>query len=418
MRNVWVVMSREYVQRVRRKSFVLSTIAVPLIMIVVLVIPALMGAREADAERRIVVVDRTGILSEGLVARLATGGFEVEVVPPGSAREAGALLEASAGGIAGVLELDGTTLERGAARWTGRNPPTTLRGLGIRQAIAQSALEVRLGGTDAGTDVSALLAGGSLEVVSIGPGASEPTDRAAGMAAGFVGSFLLYFVLLVYGTMVMRAVLEEKTGRIVEIIVSSMRPSELMLGKVVGVGAVGLTQLAIWLVSGALILALGIPALVTALPDGEILSEIRAGLPGAGVAVYFVACFLLGYFMYASLFAAVGAMCSTEEEAQQLQFPVVTLVVIPVIFLMPVLDRPEAPLSVALSLFPFFSPILMFARLAAGAAGWLEASLALVLMVATLLGTASVAGRIYRVGILMQGKRPTLPEILRWLREA
>jgi len=238
------------------------------------------------------------------------------------------------------------------------------------------------------------------------------------MAAGFVGSFFLYFVLLVYGTQVMRAVLEEKTGRIVEIILSSVRPWELMLGKVLGVGAVGLTQLGIWLLSGLLIVSLGIPALVALIPAGEVPAEIREALPGVGVGAFFLVCFLLGYFIYASLFAAVGAMCSSEEEAQQLQFPVVSLVIIPVILLMPVLERPETAFAVSVSLFPFFSPILMFARVAAGAAAWWEATLSVVLMTGTLFGTAWVAGRIYRVGILMQGKRPTVPELWRWLRQS
>ena len=137
-----------------------------------------------------------------------------------------------------------------------------------------------------------------------------------------------------------------------------------------------------------------------------------------GLLVTFAALFLFGYFLYAGLFAAVGAMCSTEEEAQQAQFPVIMLLVIPFVMVTAAVQSPGAPLWVGLSLVPFFSPILMFARAAAGGAALWEIILSLVLMGATILGVAWVAGRIYKVGILMQGKRPTLPELLRWVREA
>jgi ABC-2 type transport system permease protein len=242
--------------------------------------------------------------------------------------------------------------------------------------------------------------------------------RMTGMGAGFVGAFLLYMVLIIYGSMVLRAVLEEKTGRIVEIIISSVRPWELMLGKVLGVGAVGLFQLVIWAAAGSLILTMGVPYLLAFLPiEAELLAQVRDVLPGVGVVAFFVVCFLLGYFLYASLFAAVGAMCSTEEEAQQLQFPVVMLVVFPIVLLMPTLENPDASWAQAASLFPFFAPILMFARVAASAAAMWEVGLSVVLMVGALWVTAWVAGRIYRVGILMQGKRPTVPELWRWIRQ-
>jgi ABC-2 type transport system permease protein len=191
-----------------------------------------------------------------------------------------------------------------------------------------------------------------------------------------------------------------------------------MLGKVLGVGAVGLTQLSIWILSGAIFVGVGIPSAIALLPDPGFLDEVRESIPGPGVFAYFGIAFLLGYFIYASLFAAVGAMVSSEQEAQQVQIPVVMLIVIPIATIAPVMDDPTSPLALAASLFPFFSPILMFARVAAGATALWEPLLSIVLMAATLFGIAWVAGRIYRVGILMQGKRPTLPELWRWIREA
>jgi len=417
MRIVGVVLGREFAQRVRTKSFVISTVAAPILMLGFLIVPAWFGSRDAMAEREIAVVDRTGVLAEGLVPRLEGVGYQVEVIPPGSAREDGLRSRLESHELEGALFLDDETLERGTARWVGKESPSTLRRLGIREGVTRTALEVRLRGTAEDDAVSALLGGGTLEVEALAAEADE-TARLAGMGVGFVGAFFLYMVLLIYGSMVLRAVLEEKTGRIVEVIVSSMRPWELMLGKVLGVGAVGLLQLAIWLGAGVLIVTLGLPFVMSALSaDMDLLGQVRDHLPGVGVFAFFVICFLVGYFLYASIFAAVGAMCSTEEEAQQLQFPVVMLVVFPIVLIMPILENPDAAWASAVSLFPFFAPILMFARVAAGAVPLWEVGLSVVLMVGALWASAWVAGRIYKVGILMQGKRPTVPELWRWVRE-
>jgi ABC-2 type transport system permease protein len=224
--------------------------------------------------------------------------------------------------------------------------------------------------------------------------------------------------LLFYAVAVMRSVLEEKTSRIVEVVLSSMRPFQLMLGKILGVGAVGLTQFAIWIGLVAVVALTGLPALVSNQPGLLSLESIREYIPGLGLPALFVLFFLGGYFIYSGLFAAVGAMCNSDEEAQQAQFPVILLLVVPVIFVTGVIQNPTAPLSVSLSFVPFFTPILMFARVAVGGASGWEIAVSVVLMAATVLAVAWVAGRIYRVGILMAGKRPTLPELWRWVREA
>jgi ABC-2 type transport system permease protein len=262
------------------------------------------------------------------------------------------------------------------------------------------------------------LAGGELEVLELNSetnGASE-SDPEFGVA--FIGAMLLYMVIVLYAVAVMRATLEEKTGRIVEILISSIKPWELMLGKILGVGSVGLTQLAVWFALGVLAFSMGIPALVAARPELADLGEISQYLPGLGVLGLFLALFLGGYFLYSALYAAVGAMCNTEEEAQQAQFPVIMLLVVPIMFLMPIIENPNSTTAVVASLVPFFAPVLMFARAATGAVPFWQIALALALLVASTLVVAWIAGRIYRVGILMQGKRPTLPELWRWVREA
>jgi ABC-2 type transport system permease protein len=288
----------------------------------------------------------------------------------------------------------------------------------IRSAVTRAALEVRLAEAGADVDVDALFAGGSMDLQILAEESSGTAEDEPEFIGVFVGAMLLYMVVLMYAAAVMRSALEEKTGRIVEILISSVRPWELMLGKILGVGSVGLTQLAVWILLGVLALTLGVPALVAARPDLANPEAIAQALPGIGLVALFVALFLGGYFFYAALYAAVGAMCSTEEEAQQAQFPVVIFLVIPVLFLMPVMQDPNGSLAVIMSLVPFFSPVLLYARAGAAAIpGW-QIAVSLSFLYLAVWGVAWVAGRIYRVGILMQGKRPTLPELWRWVRQA
>jgi len=320
--------------------------------------------------------------------------------------------------LGGFIVLREDALTRGRAEYHGKEGPGTITGLSIRGIVAQAALEIRLAELGSRVDFESILAGGELEVFlleSEGGGANEGDPAFIG---GFVGAMLLYMVILLYAVAVMRATLEEKTSRVVEILISSVRPSSLMLGKILGVGSVGLTQLAVWVIFGVLTLTLGLPALVAARPGLVDLETVAQALPGAGLSALFVALFLGGYFLYSALYAAVGAMCSTEEEAQQAQFPVIMLLVVPIMFLMPIIENPNSGMAVGASLVPFFSPILMYARAASGTVPLWQILTALVLLFVGVLAVAWLAGRIYRVGILMQGKRPTLPELWRWVRES
>lgn len=416
------VAAREYSTRVRSRAFVIGTLLAPLLAMGFLALSVWLGARAADAELRIGVVDRTGEFEATLIPHLGELGFQVDLLPPEDLAdpfEAGAspLDRIAAGELRGVLIVDAETLRSGRAVWWGEEGLSAFRMITLQQAVGRAALEHRFR-EEADPGILQLLAGGDLEVVLVGEESGTTRDR-AGAVLGVAGAFILYFALLIYGAMVLRSVLEEKTGRVVEVILSSVRPWELMLGKILGVGAVGLTQLLIWVLFGALFLALGAPALLPLAAEMGILeqAQVPVFLPGWGVVVFFLICFFLGYFIYASIFAAVGAMCSTEEEAQQLQLPVVMVVLVPFLLLLPTLEDPESRLATVLSLFPLFSPILMFARVAVDAVPLWQAGISVLGMVGALAVVAWVAGRIYRVGILMQGKRPTLPELWRWIRE-
>jgi len=412
--NVWAVIRREYLQRVRSKWFIMVTLLAPIIMIAMIVIPTFIAARSDRSDRDLLIVDGSGVLYERLASDFEASGYTVAEEPWTVDVVTDLRQQASDGEIGGFLVLDDLTLETGEAVLYANERPSLIRRMTLRSAIASAALEYQL--EQQGLDAGAMLAGGELRVEMLVDEGSDTDDPQFFVA--YMGTMFLYMVILIYAVSVMRATLEEKTSRIVEVIVSSMKPWHLMLGKILGVGAVSLTQIVVWLSMGALAVGAGIPMLIAARPELANLDTVVAVLPGLWLLILFVGLFLFGFFMYSGLYAAVGAMCSTDEEAQQAQFPVMMFLIIPILFVLQAIQEPLTPLVTWLSLFPLFSPVLMWARVAGGGVpGW-QIGLSFVLMGATVIGVAWLAGRIYKVGILMAGKKPSLPELWRWVREA
>jgi ABC-2 type transport system permease protein len=220
----------------------------------------------------------------------------------------------------------------------------------------------------------------------------------------------IYTTILTYGVSVMRGVIEEKQSRIVEVVVSSVRPFHMLMGKVVGIGLVGLTQYLIWVGSAALLMAFGVSLLAS---RGVTLPPISAGL-----LVSFIVFFVLGYFLFATIYAMVGSLVTTEEDAQGIQFPVMMLIIVPMMIFWVVMRNPGGTTAVVLSMIPFFAPTLMMLRIAMISPPLWQVLLSMAFMVVAIVGAVWLAAKIYRVGILMYGKRPSLAEIGRWLRYA
>jgi ABC-2 type transport system permease protein len=416
MKGLLPVIKREYLQRVRSKWFLFGTVLAPVFLVGMMILPIVLETRSETAKRNVALVDETGVLSEAVTPRLEEAGFSIRSEGPGT--EAALRTQVEAGELGGFIVLREDALTRGRVEFYGKEGPGTITGLTIRGIVAQAAVEARLAQAGIEMDYQALMGGGELEVILLeSDGAGVNGDDPQFLGA-FIGALLLYMTILLYAVAVMRATLEEKTSRVVEILISSVRPADLMLGKILGVGSVGLTQLAVWVGFGVLAFTMGLPALLAARPDFVDPDLIAQALPGMGLWLLFVAVFLGGYFLYSALYAAVGAMCSTEEEAQQANLPVILLLVFPIMFLMPIIENPGSPMAVGASLVPFFSPILLYARAASGPVPLWQILTALTLLFGSVWVVAWIAGRIYRVGILMQGKRPTLPELWRWVREA
>ena len=427
LHKIWLILRSEFWRRVRSKAFVLATLLVPFGAVLLFAAPALFGylAEQTD-ERTVAVVDETGRLADSLAA--ASGDritFRPVTVSPDSARAA-----VRAGQYDGYLSLPASLLEG-----TGEATYYSVEGGGltlrselsgqINRVVRRQRLET---------------AGASADVLSIvdsdvnlatrklsEEGGTTADSSLAYTAIGYVMAFVIYFAVFFYGQYVMQGVIEEKSSRVVEIIVSSVRPFELLMGKVLGIGAMGLAQMVTWaaLATGGMaaigpLLALFFaPADLGATPG----ASPDAMREAAGISVptipldlvvWFILFFVGGFLLYASLFAAVGSAVEQQQDAQNLLLPVMTPLILPILFLVFIIESPNATASVVMSIIPLFSPILMVLRAAITTVPFWEIATAFVLLVATFVGMIWVAGRIYRVGILSYGKTPSLREIARW----
>lgn len=454
-RTVRAVIRREYLQRVTNKWFLVTTFGVPLVLFAFSLLPGWLAASGGGGggPLRIGVVDRTGADMGPAVAtelsRRAVQSEDEGIGAPDTARTGDALpasgadsgeegsfiIAVPAVGLPASLDRKGLSdrlrtsefdayLVLGRGILSGGNAEllsTRSIGLGdrpeIQRAVRTAAIAIRLdraGLPRAQADSLLRLTEIGLSTARVAEGGVQ--SRAAGQVAGFGMGFILYFMLIIYGQMIVKGVIEEKSSDIVEVLLSSLRPWELMLGKIIGVGAVGLTQVAIWAVVVLLAATWGLAAAAPALADAGVDLGAVLGLPLLEIAGMFLLFFILGYLLYSSLFAGAGAMAGSEQDTQQVVVPITMLIAAGFILLFPMMESPGATWAVVASQIPLFSPVLMPARVAIGAAPAWEVALSTALLTAGVLGAVWLAGRIYRVGILMSGKRPNLPELIRWVR--
>ena len=412
MRKIWAIVRREFVERVRTRWFWVGALLGPVLFGVVFFLSGQLG--RGGGLKRIAVVDATATQVGARIAeQLGRSGNWATEVPaaPGAIDSLTAQVRAKR--LDGFLIVTDAALDSGKVEYRGAN---VFAGKGaLQRPVGEALTVVRL--QRAGVDPR-LVARASiplrLETCKISRGTTCGESAAQSFSLAYFMGIILYTAILLYGINVMTSVLEEKTTRIVEVLVSSLRPFQLLLGKVLGVGAVSIFQFVIWGVAGRLLLARRAP-----LAAGEAADELfqMPHVTGATFAV-FMAYFLGGFFLYSAMFAAVGAMSSTEQEARQAQQPVAWMLVLSFISMFAMLNDPGSTLAVTLSLIPFSSPVAMPVRWAAGNLPASELALSLAILVAGIVAVTWIAARIYRVGILMTGKRPNLKELVRWVRSA
>jgi len=416
--KVWAVVRREFVERVRQRWFWAMVILGPLFFAGVFVLPTLLAT--GGGVKRIALVDAT---TGGLGARIAeqlgqTHQFVVTRVAAGPTVADSLTAAVGAKRLDGFLLVSDAVVDSGKAEYRASNV-SSFATIGQLQAILRTiSTAVRL--ERAGVD-PVVVARSSIRVTldtkKITGGKTTGENSAESFSLAYFMGIILYMSILIYGINVMSSVLEEKTTRIVEVLVSSLRPFQLMLGKVLGVGAVSIFQFVLWGVLGRFLISQG-RHMLSGRQLGEAGEVFQVPHVSAGTAAGFVAYFLGGFFLYSAMFAAVGAMSSTEQEARQAQQPVMMLLVGSFVSMFAMLNDPGGRLAVTLSMIPFTSPIAMPVRWAAGTLPVGEIAVSLGILALSIMVVTWIASRIYRVGILMTGKRPSIPELVRWVRTA
>lgn len=437
MSNVSIIIQREFNERVRKKSFIITTILMPVLMIVLMIAPALIMEYSRGEQKTIAVID-----DSGLVAPQLQSNEELRFEPTDLTTEEA---RRSLTDRFGVLYIGSDILEN----------PSDVK----LYANASSSLSIESNITG---QIEDILEAEKLKAYHIDnlqqildevkttvtlqtfrndksqEAESQAQSSTVATAAGYILGFVLYMFLLIYGSMVMQSVIEEKNNRVLEVVVSSVRPFDLMLGKILGVALVAVVQVLIW---GVLIFAVGAIVLPQLMP-AEMMAGVQAmqqGMPDAaamgdmdpemlqavaavtdtGYILKIFVCLLLfvfgGYLLYSAMFAAVGSAVDNIQDASQLQMPVTLPIILALLMMLAVIKDPNSSLAFWFSIIPFTSPVVMMARIPYDIPLW-EIVLSLVVLYASFVAMVWFAGKIYRVGIFMYGKKPTFKELLKWVR--
>lgn len=417
MHNTWVVVKREYLERVRTKSFLITTLILPVLMAAVMVLPNMLATMKSRAVRRIVVVAPGNELVAGIQQQLNQRSqqvgtkFAIEGQTDGSPAAIAKLRQRmESKQIDGYLLAGDAQMQAGKAQYAGRDTSDFMETAALQSALTMALARQRLAQRGvSGADADQIFSKVDLDTVTIREGKESKTSGPAMLIMSMVMMMMIYITVLLYGVAVMRAVLEEKNSRVVEVILASATPRELMAGKILGVGAVGMTQIAIWWLMAAGLSVAGLASGATGL-GGLSVGNLKLG--------YFLLFFVLGYFLYATLWAALGAMVNSEQEAQQMQFFVMLPLIFSMVVMIAVIRQPNSGLAVWMSFVPFCTPLIMYLRVIVQQPPLWHIALATAISLATIYGLMVACSRIYRVGILMYGKRPTLAEILKWIKYA
>ncbi len=423
MKKMFTVVKREYLERVKKKSFLIGTILGPALMAVLIFAPMLFMRYTPETQTRIAVIDMTemdifGRLKTALTDTLADGTPKYELrrvdIEGGDIAQTKTSLnyEIESDALDGYIILPEDVMEKSEANFYGKRLGNIKTMERFESALDNTIIGIRLeveGLDDA--SVEKLVKGLKIDVIQIKEG-EETSGK--GFDSMFMSSFMfvmmLYMTILMWGIAVQRSIIEEKNNRVIEVMLSSLRPIDMLLGKILGVGAVGMTQYLIWAVFGVVLALYGMSM-------GGPVAEVAASL-SMGTMAFFVAYYLLGFLFYATLFAGIGSVCNTDQEAQQLQQPIVLCLVFTIMVPMMIIQNPDSMFATVISLIPFFTPIVMFMRINILTPPVWQIVLSFLIMIGSIYASALLSAKIFRIGILMYGKRPDLREMIKWMRRA
>jgi len=413
MHEVWLIARREYLERVRSRAFLMMTILFPL-MISLLIGGSLFASKLGSGAKKIAIASNDRLLAREVAEEMQSPSSTTnppEVIAPATEAERAALnrrVESRA--LDGYLWLEKKADASAPAATFVSRSSGDLFSLGAIESAVNHGVEreqlIQHGVSS--SEINAMTRHLEIETVQLRQGQLVPSNSMKSFFGAYAMMFLIYFTVVFYGMNVARSVVEEKTSRIFEVLLSTVKPQSLMAGKLLGVGAAGLTQLGIWFVLISAVV--GTSAAASTGPQGLAAFGIHP------LQLFFLAAyFLLGFFFYSAIAAAVGASVSSEQEIQQFSMVIVAPLTVGMILISYITSNPTALPVVLLSLFPPCAPIVMFLRMSSQMPPAWQIALSMVLMLVFIWGAIWVASRIYRVGILMYGKRATLPEMLRWM---
>lgn len=435
MRKFWTIVKAEFSQVVKKKSFLIGIILTPAFLVLITVLPALLADRGVSQPVRYAIVDIDG---QGIGQRLSQAMTRYKLdddstteaynlsglyfVPHASSDQVDSLRSAldtaiGAGRLKYYVVIFPDIINNDSALLVSKsiNFRTAAR---FDARISGILSEMRLENSNINLPIDSVMAmTRRIEMQQASPGGKK-RDFMTVYFGAFIFIMIIFMSIIGFGQILMRSVIEEKNSRIMEVLVSSVSPFQLMLGKVIGLGAANLTQIAVWVGIGAVLFlyrgALNVPA------------EIGGIVFNPVLIVFFILFLIIAYVMYSSIFAFIGSICNTDKEAQNFMFPIIMSLMLPVLLLMYIIQEPDSTLSVVLSMIPILTPTMMVARLNIAAPETfnladpiiLEAVIGLIIALAFTVFLVWVTARVFRVGILMYGKRPTLPEIIKWVRYA
>ncbi len=433
MSKILIIIQREFLTRIQKKSFIILTILMPFIIAAVAVAPLLLASIKDDTQHTVMLVDKTlkyaPLFEDNESYHFVTAP---DVLP--EFREEDANVKA-------VILISEDLVENPNAlkMYSSEEVPADLQRL-TEDILSEKVRADKLASYNV-EGLEEIIASAEVNISAqtvkwTDDGGETSSNSGIALGVGFLFTFMIYMFVMSYGGMVMQGVMEEKTNRIMEIIVSSVKPFQLMMGKIIGIALVGFVQIAIWGVMLTAILTavsfiMGTPevatpptmmggdaAMQTVVAEaqaGNPITEILGALPIVELLIMFVLYFIGGYLLYASFFAAVGASINAQEDSSQFMMPVILIMIFGLYAALYGAENPDGPLAFYASIFPLTSPIVMMVRIPFGVPLWQEL-LSLALLYASAIFIVWMSGRIYRVGILMYGKKPTVKEILKWIR--
>jgi ABC-2 type transport system permease protein len=436
MNHLPLIIKREYLTKVRNKAFIIMTVLSPLIMIALIAVVAYLSQLNSNTKRTISILDKSGLVTDlfkdtentkyNLLSNISLDDAKTQVE------------EKEEYGLLYIGEGNGLDETLANIKFYSKDTPSITLMEGIENRLERKFTDIKL--QEQGVDLEKLK---SSEVnVNIGQESfqgekTSKLDNIVKLIFGGLAGYMLFMFIIIYGNMIMRSVIEEKTSRIIEVIISSVKPVQLMLGKILGTSLAGITQFIVWIVLGGILMTIvsaifGIDMASVQTPQQELMQQAMAtqstemqiqnfmtaiyNLPITNLLIMFILFFIGGYLLYSSLYAAIGAAVDNETDTQQFMLPILMPLILAVyVGIFTVIEDPHGTVSTVFSFVPFTSPVVMLMRIPFGVPIW-QQILSVLLLIGTFVFTVWFAAKIYRVGILMYGKKPSYKELYKWLK--